>query len=312
MSRYTHKRVVFVDSSQRVSGASDRWPHDFYVDLDSVVTREHPMFGARDPDVKIYASISQLYVPLPKNSKGVLDRDPIYTEGDVLDGTKHTPRVNLLRLHTNLAHNNGDASGYSSVVLQAPFLPHYYEADQNNPHAHAAFSYEEPHPESTGTFELVNGTHSLGLVHFFLTDENNRRVRTLSRGVIHIAMTLKTESTVRKRKYNEETSGIMREMLALARLSLLQNDVISRKQMLTALTAMQEQTDEEGAEGEEGGAGNHREKKGRKFLASEQEREEELRNADFVRFDYDYETGPRRQTGGAASETDEGEDDNTR
>lgn len=294
-----------MDSSQRVSGASARSPHDFYVDLDNVVTRSHPMFGKRDPDVRIYASVSQLYVPLPKDSKGVLDRDPIYTEGSSNLGTRHTPRVNLLRLHTNLTHNNGSSSGYSTVALQVPFLPHYYEAEPNNPYAHACLCYEEPHPDSTGTFELVNGTDSLGLVHFFLTDENNRRVRTLPRGVIHITLTLKTESTTRKRKHNEQTAELLREINALTRLSVLQRDALSRRQAISAIQAMREQTSRGDAgeqmddEDDQGQNIEGRAKKGRKFLAGEQKRSRQG-------ISFDYETGPRGPPGKALPEGTEG------
>jgi len=275
MSKYTHKRVVYVDSSQRISGASARSPHDFYVDMDSVVTRTHPMFGTRDPDVKIYVSVSQLYVPLPRNCKGVLDREPIYTEGLTENNTRHTPRVNLLRLHTNLTHNNGNTSGLSTVALQLPFMTHYVEADPHNPFTHAAVVYEEPHPESIGTFELTNGADSLGLVHFFLTDENNRRVRTLAQGVIHMVLTVKTESAVRKRKYHDDTYSIWREMLALTRLNIMQKDILSRRDTIAVLKATQEQTGREDVtrEDEEGDRiGNHVSKKGRKFLSREQER----------------------------------------
>lgn len=279
MSRYTHKRSVFVSSNQRVRGASDDWLHDFYLDLDSVITRDiHPIFTQRDPDIKIFASVAQLYVPLPKNSKGVLEREPAYTEGSSVNNTRHVPRVNLVRLHTNLQHNNADETGFSSIVLQAPFLPHYYEADPNNAYANAAWVYEPEHPESHTTFELVNGTRSLGLVRFTLTDENNRRFLTAPTADVHMILTLKTESTARKRKHQEHTSQLLRELLAVQRLGLLQNDILSNRQLRRVLDVMQSQTggaedllnDEEVEERQ----ANQRARRPRKFLSDEQERTE--------------------------------------
>jgi hypothetical protein len=181
-----------------------------------------------------------------------------------------------------LEHNNADDKGYSSVVLQAPFLPHYYEADPGNSYANAAWIYEVQHPESHTTFELINGMKSLGLVRFTLTDENNRRFLTAPTADIHMVLTLKTESTARKRKHQEHTTQLLREMLATQRLALLQNEILDKQQVTNVLKIMQEQTG--GAEDllntQEEDAGSHRARKGRKFLPSVQKGEEQIRYAD--------------------------------
>lgn len=154
----------------------------------------------------------------------MLDRDPFVYEGSTLQGTRHVPQVQMLRVHTNLLHDNASSSGYSTAALQFPFMSHYHEADPSNPYSHAFVSYEEPHMEHAGLFELINGLESLGLVRFWVTDEQNRIVRTKPQVPIHLALTLRAETTVRKRKHTEDMQKMARENVGLQRLLLLQND----------------------------------------------------------------------------------------
>ena len=224
MSKFTSRRVLFVSSSDQLSGASDRFHYDFYIDLESSVSQLHPLFHFRDPDVRIYASIAQAWIPVPTRSRGFIDRDPFVYEGSTTNGTRHVPQVQMLRVHTNLLHDNSSSAGYSTAALQFPFMTHYHEADPNSPYSHAFVSYEEPHPEHSGCFELVNGLDALGLVRFWITDEKNRRIRTKNQVPIHLALTLRAETTMRKRKHSEETQRYMRESVGLQRLLILQND----------------------------------------------------------------------------------------
>jgi len=224
MSKYSSRRVLFISSADQLSGASDRFQYDFYIDLESSVSQLHPLFHFRDPDVRIYASIAQAWVPVPTLSKGVIDRDPFVYEGSSVNGTRRVPQVQMLRVHTNLLHDNSTSAGYSTTALQFPFMTHYHEADLNNPFSHAFVSYEEPHPEHAGCFELINGLDALGMVRFWVTDEQNRMIRTKPQVPIHLALTLRAETTMRKRKHSEEAQRFMRESVGLQRLMILQND----------------------------------------------------------------------------------------
>lgn len=224
MSKFTSRRVLFVSSFDQLTGASDRFQHDFYIDLESSVSQLHPLFHFRDPDVRIYASIAQAWIPVPTQSRGVIERDPFVYEGSVVNGTRHIPQVQMVRVHTNLLHDNASSSGYSTTALQFPFMTHYHEADLNNPFSHAFVSYEEPHPEHAGCFELINGLESLGLVRFWITDEKNRMIRTKPQVPIHLAITLRAETTMRKRKHTEDVQKMLRETVGLQRLMILQND----------------------------------------------------------------------------------------
>lgn len=230
MSKVVAKRVLYLSSKDKiqVSGQPGTSNHDFFMDLEESVRQMEPQFMIRDPDVRIYATISQLWVPFALNSKGFVTRNPPYRVGR--GNALHIPQVHMLRLHTSVAHDNMTQRGHSTIALQIPFMDYYQEGVPNTQYVFSRVSYKEPHPDHIGRFKLSDGLESLSFVRFWITDEGDRLLETLPNTPVYITLTLTAETAVRKRKYNEDLTKNVRELVGLNRLLLVQNEKLRRRE----------------------------------------------------------------------------------
>lgn len=230
--KYVRRQTLFVSSNDQPAGGDSNLKkshNDFYVDLNAAVSQLQAEFGQlRDPDVRIYASVSHLWVPFGTGSKGFVQRVPPIAEYDQKRGVYYTPQVRLLRLHTGLLHGNASSrGGYSTCALEIPFMSNYHEADGSSPYSHAFVSYEKnADPENAGTFELANGLDNLSLARFWVTDERDHVLRTKSTIPIHLGLVIRVETAIKKRKRTDDTHALLREMVGMQRLQIVQADKV--------------------------------------------------------------------------------------
>lgn len=217
------RRTIFLSSADRVRGVGGS-NYDFCIDLENTVSQMGPEFNAKNKNVKISMSVSKLYVPFTKGSAGVVMRDPPYYRGSINNNTRHVPQIKLLRLHTNMIHDNMISSGHSDIILQIPFAEHYKEALKDSPYTFSHVSYTERHSEHTGRFELLHGLDSLSCVRFWLTDEGNRFTPAFKGSDVYITLTLYAESVEEKVSHRSDLSRYMRELIHLNRLLLIQGE----------------------------------------------------------------------------------------
>lgn len=232
--RYIRSQSLFVSSNDQPVVNGRKLHYDFYVDLNPAVSQLQAEFGqARDPDIRITASVAHLWVPFESGSRGFVQRRPPMVEYDQRRRTYYTPQVRMLRLHTNLLHGNASSrGGYNTTALQIPFMPNYHEATDDS-YAHAFVSYERgADPETAGTFELTNGLDNMNMARFWITDERDHTLRTKSNVPVHIGLILRVETAVRKRKRNDDMYALMRELVGMQRLQVIQNERNSRERSM--------------------------------------------------------------------------------
>lgn len=249
--KYVRRQTLFISSNDQPAGGSSnlkKYHNDFYIDLNSAVSQLQAEFGQlRDPDLRIYATVSHIWVPFPTGSKGFIQRVPPIAEFDQTRGVFYTPQVRLLRLHTGLLHGNATSrGGYSTCALEIPFMSNYHEADQSSPYSHAFVTYEKnADPENAGTFELANGLDNLSLARFWVTDERDHVLRTKSSVPMHLGIVIRVETAMKKRKRADDTHALMREMVGMQRLQILQTDRKERnKEGVRGLMSLQNEFDD--------------------------------------------------------------------
>jgi len=219
-----HKRVIFISSRDRAEyPGGDNF--DFYIDLENTLTQMGPEFAGTDRrDVNISMSVSQLFVPFNKESLGFIDRVKPYYKGTHKNGSRHIPQVQMLRLHTDIIHDNMTPRGHSSVVLNVPFMEHYKEADLTRDYTFSHLSYNEENDQHTGRFHLIHGLQSLHTVRFWLTDEGNRLIRPKHDFDVYITLTVYAESAIHEKRHQNELISTLKELTHLNRLLLIQGE----------------------------------------------------------------------------------------
>ena len=223
MIEHVKRRVIFLSSRDRIGyPAGDAY--DFFVDLENSVSQLGPEFDTRDPNVKVTMSVSQLFFSLDRGNYGKMDRDPPYVKGSVSRGTRHVPQVQLLRVHTNVLHENMVSTGHSNVVLQIPLMEHYKEATREVDYTFSHVAYQEPHADHVGRFELSGGLESLNFMRFWLTDEGDRLVVPRRNSEVYLALTLEATSNRRLHQHRNDVGKGVRELIHLNRLLLVQGD----------------------------------------------------------------------------------------
>lgn len=224
--RRAMKRVLYVSSRDRV-GFPGGDAFDFFVDMENTVSLLEPEFAdSADRDVKISLSVSQLMVPFFKGSRGFVDRVPAYRTPTPGGNALRTPQVEMLRLHTDIVHQNMTPRGHSSAVLQIPFMDHYAEPElaADDARTFSRVTYSEENDQHTGRFELLHGLESLNYARFWITDEGDRLLRTNDSFEVYITLTLYAESGVQERRHRNDLLAHVRQLVHLNRLLLVQGD----------------------------------------------------------------------------------------
>lgn len=217
------ERKVYISSDDRVGfPAGDTF--DFHIDLENSIRQMGQEFEVRDRHVKVTLAVTQLFVPFEKDAVGFIPRVPPYFKGSSSNNTRHVPQVEMLRLHTDLVHNNMTHRGHSDTILQIPFMEHYRDADPRNERTFSYVTYKEQTDNALGRVELVHGLHSLNSVRFWITDEGDRFLKPKFRGRIHIELSLQAETGVPDKTHKQELVNTLRHILHVNRLLLVQGD----------------------------------------------------------------------------------------
>lgn len=161
-STEVRQRTLFLSSSQRESNSGSL--ADFCVDISPLI------YNLATSSDSLVLSVNHVFIPFRPGSRGFVDRIPESSSND---------QVQLVRLHSDLLHQNLNHNSYTSVLLQFPFAHTYKEAFEQKSDDEQLFSsvYYKDQAEDTSRFSLYKGgTHQISCVRFWLTDERNRLI----------------------------------------------------------------------------------------------------------------------------------------
>lgn len=182
------RKLVFTSSADRLSGSRGDFSLDIADALDDSDYVVHPALRSYNgtPQIRQDMCLVQANIPFRKESKGRVPRFPA-----VKDANGDIPAVNILRLHTDVPHENAQAtSGCVTCFAQINFPVHFHQVAADSPFEFSYLHYEVPDTCSNGRFTITHGLKGMKNARFFITDDFNRQL--LPAGDVHLTFSLET------------------------------------------------------------------------------------------------------------------------